>query len=171
MCSYYKVLPAFSTASLSLMFNNCSFNCGMSECVCVCLRLWARCVWEHTAAAWASAGPGGAHSGEQEECWSSKEGVWHPRQEGCTVLFIFVSHLNTRFCYRVLFFGVCVCVCEFFCLALQEKSVRSSREAVEEDLQLVYRDKQQKMNELDVVVPLRLHQVKTTQWQQIKSRL
>ncbi len=81
------------------------------------------------------------------------------------MLFIFVSHLNTHVSVTVCSFSVCVCVCvcEFICLALQEKSVRSSREAVEEDLQLVYRDKQQKMNELDVVVPLRLHQVKTTE--------
>lgn len=37
--------------------------------------------------------------------------------------------------------------------------VMSSRKSVEDDLELMHREKQQKMNELDVVVPLRLHQV------------
>lgn len=37
--------------------------------------------------------------------------------------------------------------------------MKSSRQAVEDDLELVNKEKQQKMNELDVVVPLRLHQV------------
>lgn len=43
--------------------------------------------------------------------------------------------------------------------ALQEKSLKSNRQAVEDDLELLNKEKQQKMNELDVVVPLRLHQV------------
>ncbi|KAK2818850.1 hypothetical protein Q5P01_024411 [Channa striata] len=37
--------------------------------------------------------------------------------------------------------------------------IKSSRKAVEDDLELVNKEKQQKMNELDVVVPLRLHQI------------
>lgn len=36
---------------------------------------------------------------------------------------------------------------------------RNSRKAVEDDLEVVHREEQQKMNELDVVVPLRLNQV------------
>ncbi|XP_026153925.1 cilia- and flagella-associated protein 44 isoform X2 [Mastacembelus armatus] len=38
-------------------------------------------------------------------------------------------------------------------------AVKSSWQAVEDELELVNREKQQKMNELDVVVPLRLHQI------------
>lgn len=37
--------------------------------------------------------------------------------------------------------------------------MKHNRKAAEESLDLVYREKQQKMNELDVVVPLRLDQV------------
>lgn len=37
--------------------------------------------------------------------------------------------------------------------------MKHNRKAAEESLDLVYREKQQKMNELDVVVPLRLNQV------------
>ncbi|XP_044029955.1 cilia- and flagella-associated protein 44 [Siniperca chuatsi] len=44
-------------------------------------------------------------------------------------------------------------------LVKKEKSVKSSRKAAEDDLELVNREKQQKMNELDVVVPLRLNQI------------
>ncbi|XP_040915396.1 cilia- and flagella-associated protein 44 [Toxotes jaculatrix] len=44
-------------------------------------------------------------------------------------------------------------------LVKKEKMVKSSWNAVEDDLELVNREKQQKMNELDVVVPLRLHQI------------
>uniref|UniRef100_A0A3P8TUV7 Cilia- and flagella-associated protein 44 n=1 Tax=Amphiprion percula TaxID=161767 RepID=A0A3P8TUV7_AMPPE len=44
-------------------------------------------------------------------------------------------------------------------LVKKEKSVKSSRMAVEDDLELINREKLQKMNELDVVVPLRLHQI------------
>uniref|UniRef100_A0A7N6BMS0 Cilia- and flagella-associated protein 44 n=1 Tax=Anabas testudineus TaxID=64144 RepID=A0A7N6BMS0_ANATE len=44
-------------------------------------------------------------------------------------------------------------------LIKKEKSVKSSRQAVENDLELVNKEKQQKMNELYVVVPLRLHQI------------
>ncbi|XP_071321915.1 cilia- and flagella-associated protein 44 [Trachinotus anak] len=44
-------------------------------------------------------------------------------------------------------------------LVKKEKAVKSGRKAVENDLELVNREKQQKMNELDVVVPLRLHQI------------
>ena len=40
--------------------------------------------------------------------------------------------------------------------------MKSSQKAAEDDLELVNREKQQKINELDVVVPLRLHQVHTT---------
>ncbi|XP_012720586.2 cilia- and flagella-associated protein 44 [Fundulus heteroclitus] len=39
------------------------------------------------------------------------------------------------------------------------KVVQGSRRAVEDDLELINKEKQQKMNELDVVVPLRLHQI------------
>nr|XP_019967523.1 PREDICTED: cilia- and flagella-associated protein 44-like [Paralichthys olivaceus] len=45
-------------------------------------------------------------------------------------------------------------------LIKKEKMVKSSFRAVDDDLELVNREKQQKMNELDVVVPLRLHQIK-----------
>uniref|UniRef100_A0A8D0ARD3 Cilia- and flagella-associated protein 44 n=1 Tax=Sander lucioperca TaxID=283035 RepID=A0A8D0ARD3_SANLU len=44
-------------------------------------------------------------------------------------------------------------------LVKKEKLVKSSRKAAEDDLELVNREKQQKMNELDVVVPIRLHQI------------
>uniref|UniRef100_A0A3B4XPH3 Cilia- and flagella-associated protein 44 n=1 Tax=Seriola lalandi dorsalis TaxID=1841481 RepID=A0A3B4XPH3_SERLL len=44
-------------------------------------------------------------------------------------------------------------------LTKKEKAVKSGRKAVEDDLELVNREKQKKMNELDVVVPLRLHQI------------
>ncbi|XP_050928726.1 cilia- and flagella-associated protein 44 [Lates calcarifer] len=44
-------------------------------------------------------------------------------------------------------------------LAKKEKTVKNNRKTVEDDLELVNREKQQKMNELDVVVPLRLHQI------------
>lgn len=37
--------------------------------------------------------------------------------------------------------------------------MKHNRRAAEESLDLVYREKQQKMNELDVVVPLTLNQV------------
>lgn len=37
--------------------------------------------------------------------------------------------------------------------------MKTSRKAAENDLELINREKQQKMNELEVVVPLRLHQV------------
>ncbi|KAM8827411.1 cilia- and flagella-associated protein 44 isoform 2-T2 [Spinachia spinachia] len=42
----------------------------------------------------------------------------------------------------------------------KEKSMKASRKAAEDDLELINREKQQKMNELEVVVPLRLHQIK-----------
>lgn len=38
--------------------------------------------------------------------------------------------------------------------------MKNSRNAAEDDLELVHREEQQKMNELDVVVPLSLNQVK-----------
>ncbi|XP_028274026.1 cilia- and flagella-associated protein 44 [Parambassis ranga] len=44
-------------------------------------------------------------------------------------------------------------------LAKKEKLVKGNRKAVEDDLELINREKQQKINELDVVVPLRLHQI------------
>lgn len=50
----------------------------------------------------------------------------------------------------------------FFRGGLQEKVVKHNRKAAEESLDLVNREKQQKMNELDVVVPLRLNQVTST---------
>lgn len=37
--------------------------------------------------------------------------------------------------------------------------MKSSRKAVEDDLEVINREKQQKVSELDVVVSLRLHQV------------
>ncbi|XP_033981538.1 cilia- and flagella-associated protein 44 isoform X1 [Trematomus bernacchii] len=48
---------------------------------------------------------------------------------------------------------------ECIMLVKKEKSVKSSQKAAEDDLELVNREKQQKINELDVVVPLRLHQI------------
>ncbi|KAK1884326.1 Cilia- and flagella-associated protein 44 [Dissostichus eleginoides] len=48
---------------------------------------------------------------------------------------------------------------ECIMLVKKEKSVKSSRTAAEDDLELVNREKQQKINELDVVVPLRMHQI------------
>ncbi|KAI1891221.1 hypothetical protein AGOR_G00141550 [Albula goreensis] len=44
-------------------------------------------------------------------------------------------------------------------LAKKEKIVQSSLKAAEADLELFDREKQQKLNELDVVVPVRLHQI------------
>ncbi|XP_031440333.1 cilia- and flagella-associated protein 44 [Clupea harengus] len=44
-------------------------------------------------------------------------------------------------------------------LAKKAKIVRSTQKAAESDLELFNREKQQKLNELDVVVPLRLHQI------------
>lgn len=48
----------------------------------------------------------------------------------------------------------------FWFLYLQNKVVKNSRKALEDDMELINKEKQMKMNELDVVVPLRLHQVK-----------
>lgn len=68
--------------------------------------------------------------------------------------------LLTCFCHHMLCFSQTSShvFCCFFS-ALQEKTVKNNRKTVEDDLELVNREKQQKMNELDVVVPLRLHQV------------
>ncbi|KAG7487289.1 hypothetical protein MATL_G00021590 [Megalops atlanticus] len=44
-------------------------------------------------------------------------------------------------------------------LAKKEKIVQASLKAAEGDLELFDREKQQKLNELDVIVPLRLHQI------------
>ncbi|KAM6902317.1 cilia- and flagella-associated protein 44 [Xenentodon cancila] len=44
-------------------------------------------------------------------------------------------------------------------LAKKVKMVNNSRQAIEEDLELINKEKQQKMKELDVVIPLRLHQI------------
>ncbi|XP_053196505.1 cilia- and flagella-associated protein 44 [Scomber japonicus] len=44
-------------------------------------------------------------------------------------------------------------------LIIKGKSVKSGRTAAEADLELVNREKQQKLNELDVVIPFRLHQI------------
>lgn len=52
---------------------------------------------------------------------------------------------------------MCVCVVCLF----QEKIVQNNLKAAEGDLELLYREKQQKINELYVVVPLRLNQVRT----------
>ncbi|KAM7369353.1 hypothetical protein PAMP_013627 [Pampus punctatissimus] len=44
-------------------------------------------------------------------------------------------------------------------LSKKKKSMKNSRKAAENDLELVNREKQQKLNELDVVIPFRLHQI------------
>ncbi|XP_067268183.1 cilia- and flagella-associated protein 44 [Chanodichthys erythropterus] len=44
-------------------------------------------------------------------------------------------------------------------LAKKEKIVQNNRKAAEGDLELINREKQQRLNEVDVVVPLRLHQI------------
>ncbi|XP_073677561.1 cilia- and flagella-associated protein 44 [Garra rufa] len=44
-------------------------------------------------------------------------------------------------------------------LTKKEKIVQNNRKAAEGDLELINREKQQKLNEVDVVVPLRLHQI------------
>ncbi|KAG7498622.1 cilia-and flagella-associated 44 [Solea senegalensis] len=44
-------------------------------------------------------------------------------------------------------------------LVKKQRTVKVSVTAAENDLELIHREKQQKMNELDVVVPLRLHQI------------
>ncbi|XP_074546967.1 cilia- and flagella-associated protein 44 [Halichoeres trimaculatus] len=44
-------------------------------------------------------------------------------------------------------------------LIKKEKCLKSSRMTAEEDMEVVYREKQQKMNTLDMVVPLRLNQI------------
>ncbi|XP_065145847.1 cilia- and flagella-associated protein 44 [Paramisgurnus dabryanus] len=44
-------------------------------------------------------------------------------------------------------------------LAKKEKIVQNNRKAAEGDLELINREKQQRLNEIDVVVPLRLHQI------------
>ncbi|XP_057211014.1 cilia- and flagella-associated protein 44 [Triplophysa rosa] len=44
-------------------------------------------------------------------------------------------------------------------LAKKEKIVQNNRKAAEGDMELINREKQQKLNEVDVVVPLRLHQI------------
>ncbi|KAM4720112.1 cilia- and flagella-associated protein 44 isoform 2-T2 [Anableps anableps] len=41
----------------------------------------------------------------------------------------------------------------------KEKVIKSSRQAVEDDLELINKEKQMKLSKLDVVVPLRLHQI------------
>nr|XP_061800171.1 cilia- and flagella-associated protein 44-like [Nerophis lumbriciformis] len=51
------------------------------------------------------------------------------------------------------------------------KSVKISLKAAEDDLELVNREKQQKMNQLDVVVPLRLHQIEIGVSGQVPSDL
>ncbi|XP_034565559.1 cilia- and flagella-associated protein 44 [Notolabrus celidotus] len=48
---------------------------------------------------------------------------------------------------------------EYDSLFNKEKCLKSGRTAAEGDIELVYREKQKKMNELDVVVPLRLNQI------------
>lgn len=41
------------------------------------------------------------------------------------------------------------------------KMIKNNRKSADSDLECVSRERQQRMNELDVVVPLRLHQVIT----------
>ncbi|KAJ8002958.1 hypothetical protein DPEC_G00164360 [Dallia pectoralis] len=48
---------------------------------------------------------------------------------------------------------------EYDCLVKKEKAVHVSLKTAEGDLELINREKQQRLNELDVVVPLRLHQI------------
>uniref|UniRef100_A0A8C1KAY5 Cilia- and flagella-associated protein 44 n=1 Tax=Cyprinus carpio TaxID=7962 RepID=A0A8C1KAY5_CYPCA len=48
---------------------------------------------------------------------------------------------------------------EYDTLTKKEKIVQNNRKAAEGDLELINREKQQKLNEVDVVVPLRLHQI------------
>lgn len=55
----------------------------------------------------------------------------------------------------------CACFC-LLCLGLhQEKLSKSSLRAAEDDLELLYKEDQQKMNSLDVMIPLHLNQVKS----------
>ncbi|XP_017572667.1 cilia- and flagella-associated protein 44 isoform X3 [Pygocentrus nattereri] len=56
-------------------------------------------------------------------------------------------------------------------LLKKEKIVQSSLKAAEGDLELFNREKQQKLNELDVVVPLRLHQIEYTNDDVVPSKL
>ena len=55
---------------------------------------------------------------------------------------------------------VCVCVCVCVCrVSPQLKVVQASVKAAEEQLEMLSRELQQRLNQLYVVVPLRLHQV------------
>ena len=78
------------------------------------------------------------------------------------LLFSLSSHFNIHVYVTMRSFcttSYCVCVCVWWgadFLALQKKSLRSKWKEARDSLD---RDKQQKMNELDVVVPLRLNQV------------
>ncbi|XP_061656400.1 cilia- and flagella-associated protein 44-like isoform X3 [Syngnathoides biaculeatus] len=56
-------------------------------------------------------------------------------------------------------------------LVKKMKSVKISLKAAEDDLEEVNREKQQKMNQLDVVVPLRLHQIEIDMSGQVPSDL
>ncbi|KAL2085147.1 hypothetical protein ACEWY4_018467 [Coilia grayii] len=49
--------------------------------------------------------------------------------------------------------------CAVLCSVVEAKIVQSTLQAAEGELELFNREKQQKLNELDVVVPLRLHQI------------
>ncbi|XP_046733325.1 cilia- and flagella-associated protein 44 isoform X1 [Silurus meridionalis] len=60
---------------------------------------------------------------------------------------------------------------EYDSLTKKEKIVQSNLKAAEGDLELLNRDKQQKLNELDVVVPLRLHQIEYMTNSEIPSDL
>ncbi|XP_061148876.1 cilia- and flagella-associated protein 44-like isoform X1 [Syngnathus typhle] len=56
-------------------------------------------------------------------------------------------------------------------LVKKMKSIKISLKAAEDDLEQVNREKQQKMNQLDVVVPLRLHQIEIDITGQVPSDL
>lgn len=45
-------------------------------------------------------------------------------------------------------------------MGLQEKLSKNSLKAVEDDLELLYKEDQLKMNSLDIMIPLHLNQVK-----------
>ncbi|XP_030622994.1 cilia- and flagella-associated protein 44 [Chanos chanos] len=60
---------------------------------------------------------------------------------------------------------------EFDSLAKKDKIVQSSLKAAESDLELFNREKQQTVNELDVVAPLRLHQIEYLNNGMVPSKL
>lgn len=61
-----------------------------------------------------------------------------------------------------LFSHFLLCMFCLLCLGLhQEKLSKSSLRAAEDDLELLYKEDQRKMNSLDVMIPLHLNQVKS----------